>query len=157
MNWMWKNCFIIHILVALKPKLANHKGFGELSKQFVMVNVEDDEEPKGAQFNIDGSYVPRIFFISKWNYWLFRDEVSVIILSLNTLPTKETYIWEDLILSVLISLHFQIRVYLILPVFVFQLPKGTLRKISGTRTPNIHTLNITTTPQMNVRIHENSY
>lgn len=47
----------------LKPKLASHKEFAELSKKFVMVNTGDDEEPKGDQFDVDGKYVPRIFFL----------------------------------------------------------------------------------------------
>lgn len=48
---------------ALKPKLAKHREFGELSKKFVMVNTDDKEEPQGEQFDVDGKYVPRIFFL----------------------------------------------------------------------------------------------
>lgn len=48
---------------ALRPKLAKHKEFAELSKEFVMVNTEDNDEPKGEQFDVDGKYVPRIFFL----------------------------------------------------------------------------------------------
>ena len=47
----------------LKPVLAKHSGFGELSKKFVMVNTMDDEEPKGKQYVIDGAYTPRFLFI----------------------------------------------------------------------------------------------
>lgn len=39
--------------------------FADLSKKFVMVNVEDDEEPTGSQFVVDGEYVPRVFFMGK--------------------------------------------------------------------------------------------
>ena len=49
----------------MKPILAKHKTFAELSKKFVMVNAEDDDEPKGDQFDVDGKYVPRIFFLGK--------------------------------------------------------------------------------------------
>ena len=49
----------------MKPILAKHKTFAELSKKFVMVNTEDDDEPKGHQFDEDGKYVPRIFFLGK--------------------------------------------------------------------------------------------
>lgn len=30
-----------------------------------MVNVEDNEEPSGSQFVVDGEYVPRVFFMGK--------------------------------------------------------------------------------------------
>lgn len=45
--------------------MANHKEFAELGKNFVMVNTEDNDEPKGDQFDVDGKYVPRIFFLGE--------------------------------------------------------------------------------------------
>ena len=62
-NWLTKGNF--NYFKALKPKLAKHQEFAELSKKFVMVNTGDNDEAKGEQFDVDGKYVPRIFFLSK--------------------------------------------------------------------------------------------
>ena len=50
----------------IKGQFSNDKDLGEWSEKFVMVNVKDTNEPKGKQFQPDGSYVPRILFLGKF-------------------------------------------------------------------------------------------
>lgn len=47
---------------ALKPEFGDSE-LKELSDQFVMVNLDQDEVPRALEFAPDGDYVPRIVFI----------------------------------------------------------------------------------------------
>ena len=62
------NCLFILWFSALRPKIAASKEMEKLKDHFVMVNTEDDEEPKDKQFDQDGQYVPRIFFLGKLGF-----------------------------------------------------------------------------------------
>ena len=57
---------------SLKPKIRDSREIWELSKYFVMVNVEDSEEPVDNQFFKDGGYYPRIYFLGK-RLFLFKN------------------------------------------------------------------------------------
>ncbi|XP_063363929.1 thioredoxin domain-containing protein 12-like isoform X1 [Cydia amplana] len=48
----------------LKPKFANCPEIQSLSRKFVMVNLIDDEEPDNNAYAPDGTYIPRILFMS---------------------------------------------------------------------------------------------
>ncbi|KAF7633206.1 Thioredoxin domain-containing protein [Meloidogyne graminicola] len=45
----------------------------ELSKHFVMVNLEDDDEPEEDEYAPDGRYIPRLFILNKKGHPLAVD------------------------------------------------------------------------------------
>jgi len=77
------------------------KDFVELSQKFVMVNLEDDEEPQDRKYAPDGGYIPRLFFLDRLGDPLpidnkekfpknphFYPELSQIIIAMNKALTE---------------------------------------------------------------------
>uniref|UniRef100_A0A914RNC5 Thioredoxin domain-containing protein n=1 Tax=Parascaris equorum TaxID=6256 RepID=A0A914RNC5_PAREQ len=60
------NARLFQLIAALKSTFrssTDRDEFVKLSKKFVMVNTEDDEEPNDERYSPDGQYIPRIFFL----------------------------------------------------------------------------------------------
>lgn len=47
----------------LKPSVADSREMQELSRDFVMINIQDEEEPDDEKYKPDGGYIPRILFV----------------------------------------------------------------------------------------------
>eukprot|EP01108_Squamamoeba_japonica_P009083 TRINITY_DN8336_c0_g1_i1.p1 TRINITY_DN8336_c0_g1~~TRINITY_DN8336_c0_g1_i1.p1 ORF type:complete len:164 (-),score=40.12 TRINITY_DN8336_c0_g1_i1:42-488(-) len=79
---------------ALRSTFAASSAIAEASKDFIMVNLEDDEEPAGEEWKPDGGYIPRIFFQTK------EGELKTDIINSNGNPKyKYFYSSEDQVLG----------------------------------------------------------
>ena len=47
----------------LKPAVTQSKEMEALSRDFVMINLQDEEEPRDAKYKPDGGYIPRVLFV----------------------------------------------------------------------------------------------
>ena len=48
---------------ALGPKFASSDAIHALADRFVMINVQDDDDTNSPDYALDGSYIPRIYFL----------------------------------------------------------------------------------------------
>ena len=48
----------------LKPQFESCKDMAELGEEFMMVNAQDDEDPKGKEFAPDGEYVRCVYLMN---------------------------------------------------------------------------------------------
>ncbi|KAG0719464.1 Thioredoxin domain-containing protein 12 [Chionoecetes opilio] len=72
-----------------KPKFAASAAALELSKDFVMVNTIDSEEPKESKYEPDGGYIPRILFLDS------KGEVQSEIYNKNGNPQYKFFYYDD--------------------------------------------------------------
>ncbi|KAK0042097.1 thioredoxin domain-containing protein 12-like isoform X2, partial [Biomphalaria pfeifferi] len=50
---------------ALRPKFASNPEIEKMSSEFIMVNMEDEDEVKNPDLQPDGTYFPRILFLDQ--------------------------------------------------------------------------------------------
>lgn len=48
----------------LKPGVTQSKEMEDLSRKFVMINIQDEEEPNEKKYKPDGGYIPRVLFVN---------------------------------------------------------------------------------------------
>jgi len=58
---------------SLKAQFSVDQEIAKFSPNLIMVNLEDDEEPDDPQYNVDGGYVPRLFFVSPSSKKVVKD------------------------------------------------------------------------------------
>uniref|UniRef100_A0A7S0VUY9 Thioredoxin domain-containing protein n=1 Tax=Hemiselmis tepida TaxID=464990 RepID=A0A7S0VUY9_9CRYP len=62
---------------ALGPKVAGNSEIAELAKDFVMINVHDDEEANTTEkFKPDGGYIPRVIFFDGLHGEVLLDNIN---------------------------------------------------------------------------------
>mmetsp|Transcript_14495 Transcript_14495/g.20204 ORF Transcript_14495/g.20204 Transcript_14495/m.20204 type:complete len:166 (+) Transcript_14495:71-568(+) len=71
----------------LKPLVAASEEIEKQSENFIMVNLEDNEEPKDPAYAPDGAYIPRIVYVDTTGK--VRSEI------LNAEREKQRYFYHD--------------------------------------------------------------
>jgi len=71
----------------LKPRFASSPAIEQLSQHFVMINVQDNEDPGITELKPDGGYIPRI---------MFTDAKGQVIREINSGNQQWKYFYGDI-------------------------------------------------------------
>jgi len=71
----------------LKPRFADSRVIEQLSQHFVMINVQNNEDPGSSELKPDGGYIPRI---------LFTDAKGNVLKEVTSGDPKHKYFYGDI-------------------------------------------------------------